>query len=133
MAFQKIKKRSGFLRLAHSQAYSRHSSVVIQCDYTSKLPEKIPQVGYTASRRVGSAVKRNKAKRRLKAAIYDLYRSHLLVPENMDFVFIATPCTVDVDFSLLKNHILKGVKRCQSILESKKTHQKTEIQGETIK
>jgi ribonuclease P protein component len=120
MAFQKLKKRSGYVRIAKSQVYARLSSVIVQGDSSDHLSAGcLPCLGYTASRRVGSAVRRNRAKRRLKAAVVELSRSNLLTPSAVDFVFIATPATPDVEFSLLKDHILTGIRKCSRLLEAK--------------
>lgn len=120
MAFQKLKKRSGYVRIAKSQVYARLSSVIVQADSSAESKEKsLNCVGYTASRRVGSAVRRNRAKRRLKAAFFDLHHDNLITPHAVDFVFIATPATADVDFSLLKDHILTGIKKCSRLLEAR--------------
>ena len=55
-----------------------------------------PQVGFVAGRRVGNAVRRNRAKRRLRAAAG-------LVPLDPDtaYVVIASPEVVTVEFRRL--------------------------------
>jgi ribonuclease P protein component len=114
MAFQVLKKRAGFTRIAQSRVYARLSSVIVQGDVS-----EAPHVGYTASRRVGSAVRRNRAKRRLRAAVLDLFRAKLLTPSDFDFVFIATSATPDIEFPILKDHILSGVQKCTRLLEGR--------------
>jgi ribonuclease P protein component len=133
MAFQKIKKRSGYVRIAKSQVYARLASVIVQADSSEQFLEgSLPCVGYTASRRVGSAVRRNRAKRRLKAAIFDLSHDNLINTNAVDFVFIATPATADVEFSVLKGHILTGVKKCSRLLEARLS-MSTQPEGDALK
>ena len=44
------------------------------------------RVGYTASRKVGGAVERNRAKRRLRALVREIFPCH--VQQGMDYVLI---------------------------------------------
>lgn len=55
-----------------------------------------PQVGFVAGRRVGSAVRRNRAKRRLRAAI-----ERLPLAEGTAYLVVAGPETVNVEFGRL--------------------------------
>ncbi len=47
-----------------------------------------PRVGYTASKKIGNAVARNRAKRRLRAAVQEL---RLLAQPGWDYVLVARP------------------------------------------
>ncbi len=67
------------------------------------------RVGFTASRKVGNAVKRNRARRRLRAVAEDVLDRHA-EPGN-DFVLIARPATVDRDFQALVGDLVAGLKR----------------------
>ena len=61
-----LKKRSDFLRVAAARKKWITPGFIVQ---TSKQPEEIDndlRVGYTASKKVGNAVERNRAKRRLR-------------------------------------------------------------------
>jgi len=55
-----------------------------------------PRVGFTASRKVGGAVERNRARRRLRAAVDRIMPAHA-VPET-DYVVIARMATLSRDF-----------------------------------
>lgn len=66
------------------------------------------RVGFTASRKVGNAVARNRARRRLRAvarAVLDRAE-----PGN-DFVLIARPATVERDYQALVGDLVAGLKR----------------------
>ncbi|MFZ2005022.1 MAG: ribonuclease P protein component [Stellaceae bacterium] len=65
----RLKTRADFLRVAAERARAARPGLVLQAapqpgDNTATTP----RVGYTASKRVGNAVARNRAKRRLRAA-----------------------------------------------------------------
>jgi ribonuclease P protein component len=66
------------------------------------------RVGFTASRKVGNAVKRNRARRRLRAVAAEVLND--AEPGN-DFVLIARPATVDRDYQALVGDLVAGLKR----------------------
>lgn len=66
------------------------------------------RVGFTASRKVGNAVKRNRARRRLRA-IAEQVLPHA-APGN-DFVLVARAATVERDFDALRNDLVAGLKK----------------------
>ena len=63
-----------------------------------------PQVGVVAGRRVGGAVRRNRAKRRLRAAI-----SEVDLADGMAYIVIAGPEVPEVDFRQLTMWIASAV------------------------
>lgn len=67
------------------------------------------RVGFTASRKVGNAVKRNRARRRLKAAA-DLVVTDHGAPGH-DIVLIARPATINRSFPSLLQDLTTGLKK----------------------
>ena len=67
------------------------------------------RVGFTASRKVGNAVKRNRARRRLRAVAEQVLPAH--AEAGHDFVLIARPATVDRAFPSLISDLVAGLKR----------------------
>lgn len=116
MALQRLKKRRDFLMVAENGRVFATKSMVVQAKFggiagpsgsTGAGINSCIRVGFTASRRVGNAVKRNRAKRRLRALV-DL---HLLpvVKKPVDIVLIARHSTTVVPFAALKSDFLKSL------------------------
>lgn len=83
-AIERLKKRADFLACAQAPSCAR-GAVVVQARPRDDQP--LVRAGFTATRRVGGAVVRNRAKRRMREA------ARLLLPElahpGFDYVFIA--------------------------------------------
>ena len=81
------------------------------------------RVGFTASKKVGNAVKRNRAKRRLRAAVREVLRRHggsgggvreVMIDgaaPGHDYVVIARAETIVRPYELLKQDLLAGLRR----------------------
>lgn len=67
------------------------------------------RVGFTASRKVGNAVQRNRARRRLRAVAQQVLEQH--AEPGTDFVLIARPATIDRDYQALIGDLVAGLKR----------------------
>ncbi|MCH9813584.1 MAG: ribonuclease P protein component [Epsilonproteobacteria bacterium] len=65
------------------------------------------QVGFTASKKIGNAVKRNFAKRRLRA-LFIAYQSQL---STGTYIFVAKKDILDLDFIKLKKDLRYAFKR----------------------
>jgi ribonuclease P protein component len=64
----RLKTRGDFLRVAAGRARAVRPGLIVQAAARPDDAASAPRVGFTASRRVGNAVARNRAKRRLRAA-----------------------------------------------------------------
>ena len=87
-AIERLKKRADFLACAQGPSCAR-GAVVVQARPRTEKPDEAPLVraGFTATKRVGGSVVRNRAKRRMREAV------RLLLPDlahpGFDYVFIA--------------------------------------------
>ena len=81
----RLRKRADFLRVAAARRKFATPGLVLQA---AKSPTEGGQIriGYTASRKVGGAVQRNRARRRLRAAVKVVMEQAL---SDMDYVVIA--------------------------------------------
>ncbi len=72
---------------------SLHGGVTV---LTSRRPNGCSRLGLVVGRRVGSAVVRNRVKRRLRAAVQEVG-----LPEGVDCVVLASRVVADVPFGIL--------------------------------
>ena len=101
-----LKKRSDFLACNGKWRAKCVGFTLIGRDRSDD--DKEIRVGFTASKKVGNAVARNRAKRRLRA----LARDHLVpnATPGWDYVLIARPeITASRDYSLLIDDVRKAL------------------------
>ena len=67
------------------------------------------RVGFTASKKVGNAVRRNRAKRRLRVLADTVLRDR--AEPGHDYVLIARAATVERDFAELRDDLHFSLKR----------------------
>lgn len=70
------------------------------------------RVGFTASKKVGNAVARNRAKRRLRAAAREVMSDAALA--GTDYVLVARMETVSRPYALLKQDLETGLRRLKA-------------------
>lgn len=69
------------------------------------------RVGFTASKKVGNSVKRNLARRRLKAVFFELQDKLA----TGTYVFVAKECFESIDYKNMKSSILWSFKRLKCL------------------
>ena len=107
----RLLKRADFLRVAQTRKKWAAPGLIVQAA-PAKLAPSDPatiQVGFTTSKKVGSAVERNRARRRLRAAVAEIF------PESAspasDYVIIGRRETLSRPYSLLLQDLRTALKR----------------------
>lgn len=111
----RLKKRRDFVAASRSGASAPQPGLVLQIrrrsldELSSGAAEPIQRIGFTASKKVGGAVLRNKAKRRLRALSDALVRTH--GAPGVDYVLIARAATPDRAYADLRRDLIRAMKR----------------------
>jgi len=94
----------------YKKGKSQHSSSVV----LFYIPQKGSlKVGFTATKKVGNAVKRNRSKRRMRSLFLD-YSNSL---KDGTYIFVAKQSTPDISYKELQNDFLKVLKRSKTLQE----------------
>lgn len=102
-----LKKRKDFLRVAANSYIATHN-MVLQAAH-SLLDTDDFFVGYTATKKIGNAVCRNKCKRRLRAIVQNVLTQYAL--PHTDYVFVARSTTATCDYTELKRDTIYALKK----------------------
>lgn len=97
-----LKNRPDFLRCASARRQGTAGFMVQALARNDERP--LIRVGFTASKKIGNAVARNRAKRRLRALVREVLPS--LGQAGWDYVIVAKPnATIERDFAALKSDL----------------------------
>jgi ribonuclease P protein component, eubacterial len=113
---ERLKIRADFLRAAKGIRRVEGAITLETCASPAPLPCTV-RVGFTASKKVGNAVIRNRAKRRLRAAASQLLP--LLGRDGHDYVLVARGTTVARPFPALLSDITTALKAAHRKLDAK--------------
>lgn len=114
----RLKKRADFLRAARGIRRVEGAITLETC--ATPLEETAPaklRIGFTASKKIGNAVARNRAKRRLRAAAQALLP--LLGRQGHDYVLVARGTTVARPFAALLSDITSALRSAHRKLDAK--------------
>ena len=87
---EKVTKRSDYIRASNS-IFKKSNSLIIQL--YNREDTSGPRYGITASKKIGNAIKRNKAKRRIRHLIKNLLPKY--GKNGYDYVFVAKEKVID--------------------------------------
>ena len=99
----KITKRSDYVKASRGR-YIKTSSLFLQ--KVKRDDKKIPRYGITASKKIGIAVERNRAKRRIRHAIKEVLPKY--GKNGYDYVVVATIKTNKVSWKTVLNDLEKA-------------------------
>jgi len=127
-AVARLKRRSDFLRVAAARRKWAAAGLILQvAPRPAEMPgaetagpsESILGLGFTVSRKVGNAVKRNRARRRLRAAAEQVMPLH--ARPGSDYVLIGRRETIERPFALLLQDLQAALKRLGAYRDDKTT------------
>ena len=110
LVLERLKQRKDFLRLAHAKRVHSTSFVLQARD---RGDAQALRVGFTCSKKVGNAVARNRAKRRLREI------ARLILPQfgqiGHDYVLIGRAnVTASTKFTALQDELLASLRKLQA-------------------
>ena len=110
LVLERLKQRKDFLRLAHAKRVHSTSFVLQARD---RGDAQALRVGFTCSKKVGNAVARNRAKRRLREI------ARLILPQfgqiGHDYVLIGRAnVTASTKFTALQDELLVSLRKLQA-------------------
>lgn len=107
---EKLKHRQDFVRLSSGRRKAVAPGVVVQASVTPPADhsDDIVRFGFTASRKVGGAVVRNRAKRRMRALAQSAMAE---LPGGHDLVLIARGATAERPHALLRKDFATCLER----------------------
>ncbi|HHN67403.1 MAG TPA: ribonuclease P protein component [Thermopetrobacter sp.] len=101
-----IRQRRDFIAARHA-AHRAMPALIVQM--RARGDDAPPRVGFTATKRIGNAVRRNRARRRLREAVRLLPQDALR--DGHDYVFIARAMTPDVPFAQLRDQLARALRQ----------------------
>jgi len=108
----RLLKRADFLRVAACRKKWAAPGLILQAapaaDGRTLTPPTV-YVGFTTSKKVGSAVERNRARRRLRAAVAEIFPDNAAI--EADYVVIGRRETLSRPYSLLLQDLRTALKR----------------------
>ena len=111
----RIKRRRDFLAAAGGKRKWATPGMVVQV--RTRRPGEdgasMVRVGFTTSRKIGNAVQRNRARRRLRACVDDILPGR--VKPGLDIVVIGRLGTRDRPFSALKDDFVQCLKKLDAL------------------
>ncbi len=124
LGFVRLRRRVDFLRVTRAGRRFAAPGLVLQVaeGQASRAGEEMEAnvgIGFTASRKVGNAVARNRVKRRLRAAVTEVMPKHA-VPDR-DYVLIGRKATLCRSYADLLADLLMALRRTKSLAREAET------------
>lgn len=103
---ERLRRRADYLRVQAADRRAAFPGLLLQA---APGEAGCCRVGFTASRKVGNAVTRNRARRRLKALASEILPRH--AASGHDYVLVARQGTPQRDFAALRRDLESALKK----------------------
>ena len=108
-----LRTRADFQRLTRSRRKHATRGLVLQVAHQPAGRDTTqPRIGFTASKKVGNAIARNRAKRRLRALAREVLQPQ--VQPSLDYVLVGRHTTVTRPWSKLVQDLETAIERTQA-------------------
>ena len=115
MKLEKIHKRKDFLNIQQNgNKVLMENFILYGLMYDKSYDSRLPRIGFTASKKIGNAVKRNKAKRRMRVLTQKFLKP--LAKKNTDYVIIAKNKLNTSLWADLEKEMLQSIKSLHKII-----------------
>ena len=120
-----LKKRKDFVRVASKGLRVVTSTVIVQAAQNLSAEQQETFVGYTTTKKIGKAHIRNRARRRLRAAVRDTFPQN--AQANVTYVLIGRYNTADCSYQTLCQDLKWGLKKLAKLsLKEETNNEKSE-------
>ena len=123
--FLKLKKRKEFIRVAQKGEKVVTTSLVLQAALFLSSEITPPRFGFTTTKKLGHAVVRNRARRRMRAVVRELFFNDTY--NNVDYVLIGRHSTASCQYSDLQRDLKYAFRKINKLLHLDK-NKKNDIQ-----
>lgn len=110
-----LKKRKDFVRVAKQGLKMVTSTIILQATQTLSGEQNPPHVGYTTTKKIGKAHVRNRTRRRMRAAVREVFAKYALA--NTDYVLIGRYNTATCPFENLTKDLAWGLKKISKLIK----------------
>ena len=108
-----LRKRADFLRAASARRHGAPGFLLQARRRGEGEQQDIIRIGFTCSKKIGNAVARNRAKRRLRALARDILPGR--AQAGWDYVLVGRPgATIERDFAALRQDLEQALDRIHS-------------------
>ena len=116
---ERLQRRRQFLAIARAGRKAVTQGIILQARPLEAGQETEIRIGYTASRKVGGSVQRNRARRRLRAVVHDVMNA-MAMPGH-EFVLIARANTLTRSYDGLLADIRRALGKVDALKQEART------------
>ena len=107
-----LKKRRDFVLSNKYGQKTNNKNFILQEYCNPNISDNVLMFGFTATKKIGNAVKRNRAKRRMRALISSLLKEdNILFKEKYSYVLIAKQSILKASFFEMHNQLKQCLSR----------------------